>query len=125
MHIVSAHCVIETEKYPDEGIFLSYDDDEYFQGFSKKFRALTKDNMLQAYINDDNFRTSNVRDDDVGYKLYVFAIRYRKTFTSSQPIKVEFKIDGVVPNDSNGYALVLTKRILSTSSDGQRMFDLV
>ena len=48
----------------------------------------------------------------------------KKKFESSQPIKVEFNFDGVIPAGIYGYALVLTKRILSISSDGQRTFDL-
>ena len=51
-----------------------------------------------------------VRDDDVGYSLYVFDKRYQKSFTSSQPNKIDSNIDGVVPNDINGFALVLTNK---------------
>ena len=70
-------------------------------------------------------RSSNVRVDDVVYNLYVFGIRCQKNFTASQPIKVEFKFDGVVHNDVNGHALVLTNRLISISSDGQLHFDLI
>ena len=45
-------------------------------------------------------------------------------FEISQPLKVEFKFDAVVPAGIYGYALVLTNRLISISSDGQRMFDL-
>ena len=31
--VVSAQCVIGTEKYPDAGILLNYDDDDYSQGY--------------------------------------------------------------------------------------------
>ena len=126
--IVSAQCIIGTEKYPDAAILLNYDDDDYSQGYhqiKEAFRALTKDNILKPYLSDDNFRTSNATANDVGYNLYVFDIRYQKDFTNSQPIKVEFKFDGVVPNDINGYVLVLTNKLVSITSDGQRMFDLV
>ena len=126
--VVSAQCIIGTEKYPDACIFLNYDDDNYSQGYyqiKEAFRALTKDDILQPYISDDNFRTSNAAANDNGYNLYVFDIRYQKDFTNSQPIKVEFKFDGVVPNDINGYALVLTNKLISISSDGQRHFDLI
>ena len=126
--VVSAQCIIGTEKYPDAGVLLNYDDDDYSHGYhqiKEAFKALTKDNILQPYISDDNFRTSNVLANDVGYKLYVFDIRYQKNFTNSQPIKVEFKFDGVIPNDINGYALVLTNKLVSISSDGQRHFDLI
>ena len=126
--VVSSQCIIGTEKYPDAGILTNYEDDEYSQGYSQikeAFRASTKDDILQPYISDDDFGSSNVRVDDVGYNLYVFDIRYQKSYTASQPIKVEFKFDGVVPNDINGYALALTNKLVSISSDGQRHFDLI
>ena len=46
-----------------------YNDDDYSQGYGQikeAFRTLTKDDMLQSYKIDDNFRTSNVTADDVG-----------------------------------------------------------
>ena len=126
--VVSAHAIFGTQEYPDAGKLINYDDDEYSQAYSQfkeAFRALTKDGIRQPYISDDDFRSSNVRADDVGYNLYVFDIRYQQNFTDSQPLKVEFKFDGVVPNDINGYALVLTNKLVSISSDGQRHFDLI
>ena len=124
--VTSAQCIIGTEKYPDSGILLNNNDDEYSQGYGQikeAFKALTKDNLLQQYISDNDFRSSN-DGDNIGYKIYAFDIRYQKNFESSQPIKVEFKFDGVVPAGIYGYALVLTNKPISISSDGQRMFDL-
>ena len=126
--VVSAQCIIGTEKYPDAGIILNYEDDDYSQGYhqiKEVFKALTKDEILQPYISDDNFRTSNAAANDIGYNLYVFHIRYQKNFTNSQPIKVEIKFEGVVNNDINGYALVSTNKLVSAGSDGQRHFDLI
>ena len=126
--VVSAQCIIGTEKYPDAGILLNYDNDDYSQGYhqiKEAFRALTKDDILPPYISEADFRTSNVAANDIGYDLYVFDIRYQKNFTNPQPIKVAFKFDGVVPNDINGYVLVLTNKLISISSDGQRHFDLI
>ena len=126
--VVSEQGIIGTEKYPDAGILLNYDDDDYAQGCSQikeAFRAMTKNNILQPYISHDDFRSSNVRVDDVGYNLYVFDIRYQQIFTASQSIKVEFKFDGVVSNDIIGYALELTNKLVSTNSDGNRRFDLI
>ena len=65
-------------------------------------------------MSDHDFRI------DIGYNLYVLDIRHQENFTASQPIKVKFKFDGVVPNVINGYALVLTNKLLGISSDGQR-----
>ena len=126
--VVKAPCIIGTEKYHDAGISLNYDDDKYAQGYSQikeAFRALIKDDILQPYTSEEDFRSSDVRADDVGYNLYVFNIGYQKHFTASQPIEVEFKFDEVVPNDINGYALVLTNKLVSISIDGQRHFDLI
>ena len=61
----------------------------------------------------------------VGYNLYVFDIRHQQLLTASQPIKVEIIFDGVVPNDVNRYALVLTNKLVSVNSDGQKHFDLI
>ena len=70
--VVSAQAVIGTEKNPDAGKILNYDDNDYSQGYSQikeAFRALTEDNILQPYISDDGFRSSNVSVEDVGYNL--------------------------------------------------------
>ena len=126
--VVSAQCIIGTESYPDADILLNNDDDDYSQGYSQikeAFRALTKDDILQPYISDDDFRSSIIRADDVAYNIYVSDIRHLKNFTNSQPIKVYFKFDGIVPNDINGYALVLPNKLVSISSDGNRHFDLI
>ena len=124
--VTSAQCIIVTEKYPDSGILSNYNDDDYAQGYGQikeAFKALTKDDLLQPYISDDDFRSNN-DGDNIGYNIYAFDIRYQKNFESSQPIKVEFKFDGVIPAGIYGYALVLTNKLVSISSDGQRMFDL-
>ena len=125
--VTSAQCIIGTEKYPDSAILLNYDDDDYNQGYGQikeAFRALTKDDILQPYISDKDFKSSN-NNNDIGYNLYVFDIRYQKDFQNSQPIKVEFKFTGAVPAGIYGYALVLTNKRISISSDGQRHFDLI
>ena len=125
--VTSAQCIIGTEKYPDSGILLNYNDDDYSQGYGQikeAFKALTKDNILQPFISEHDFRSSN-DGNNISYNIYAFDIRYQKKFESSQPKKVEFKLDGVVPAGIYGYALVLTNRLVSISSDGQRMFDLI
>ena len=95
MPVVSTQCVIGTGKYPDAGLLLNFDDDDYAQGYhqiKEAFKALTKDDILQPYISEEDFRSSNAAANDVGYNLY---------------------------------ALVLTNKLVSISSDGQRHFDLI
>ena len=116
--VTSAQCIIGTEKNPDSGILLNYNDDDYSQGYGKikeAFKALTKADILQPYISEDVFRSSN-DDSDIGYNIYAFDIGYQKNFESSQPMKVELKFHGVIPAGIYGYALVLTNRLISISS---------
>ena len=123
----SAQCIISTEEYPDSAIFLNYDDDDYNQGYGlikEAFKALTNDDVLEPYISELDFRTSN-DGNNIGYNLYVFDIRYQKNFESAQPIKVEFEFSGNVDAGIYGYALVLTNRLVSITSDGKRHFDLI
>ena len=125
--VTSAQCIIGTEKYPDSATLLNYDDDDYSQGYAQvkeDFRALTKDNILQPYIGEDDFR-SDKNGNNIGYNIHVFDIRYQKNYQSGQSVKIEFKLDKVVPAGVYGYALVLTNRLVSISSDGGRMLDLV
>ena len=115
--VTSAQCFIGTEKYPDSAILLSYNDDDCSQGngqIKEAFKALTKDDILQPYKSDHNFRSSN-DDNNIGYNLYVFNIRYQKNFESAQPIKVEFKFSENIPAGIYGYALVLTNKLVSIS----------
>ena len=125
--VISAQVVIGTERYPDSGILLNYEDDDYSQGYGlikEAFRALTKDDILQPYISEDDFRSSN-EGNNIGYNIYAFDIRYQKNFENAQPVKIEFKFSENIAAGIYGYALVLTNRLVSITSDGQRMFDLV
>ena len=124
--VISAQVVIGTERYPDSGILLNYDDDDYSQGYvliKEAFKALTKDDILKPYISEDDFRSSN-EGKNIGYNIYAFDKRYQKIFEKAQPVKVEFKFSENIPVGIHGHALILTNRLASISSDGQRMFDL-
>ena len=125
--VISAQVVIGTERYPDSAILLNYDDDDYSQEYGQikeAFKALTKDDILLPYISEDDFRSSNEAN-NIGYNIYVFDIRYQKNFENAQPVKIEFKFSENIAAGIYGYALVLTNRLVSITSDGQRMFDLV
>ena len=105
---------------------MNYNDEDYSQGYGLKkeaFKALTKDNILEPFISDIDFRSSN-DGNYIGYNLYVFDIRCQKNLEGAQPIKVEFIFFGNVDAGIYGYALVLTNRLLSISGDGQQHFDI-
>ena len=120
--------LVERKKHPDAGILLNYDGDDFSHGYAltkETFKVPTRYDILQPYVQDTDFRSSNISADDVGYSLYVFDISYQQNFIASQLNKVEYKIDGLVPGNINGYALVLMNKLVSKSNDGQRHFDLI
>ena len=124
--VISAQVVIGTERYPDSAILLNYEDDDFSQGYGQikeAFTALAKDDILKPYISEDLFRSSN-EGNNIGYNIYPFDIRFQKNFENAQPVKKDIKFSENIPAGIYGYALVLTNRLASISSDGQRMFDL-
>ena len=113
--VIYAQVVIGTKRYPDSGILLNFDDDEYSQGYGQikeAFKALTKDDILQPYISEDVFRSSD-EGNNIGHNKYAFDIRYQKNFENAQPVKVEFKFSENIPAGIYGYALVLTNKLIS------------
>ena len=87
------------------------------------FRSLTKDNILQSYLSEDDFRSS-YEGNNIGYNIHAFDMRYQKKLENAQPVNVEVKFSENFPVGIYGYALALTNRLVSIRSDGQRMFDL-
>ena len=67
--VSNSQCFIGTKKYPDEGVLLNYDDDDYSQAhgqIEQAFRASIKGDILQPYLSDHDFRSSNLGADDFG-----------------------------------------------------------
>ena len=125
--VTSAQCIIGTGKYPDFGILINSNDDDYSQGYDqikKALRALTKDDVLLQFKSEHAFRSTN-NGDDIGYKLYVFDIRYQKSLESGQTIKIDFNFSNNILVGIYGYALVVTNKLVSIISYGQRHFDLI
>ena len=66
--ITSAQCIIGTKKSPDFAILITFDDDYYSQGsgqIEEAFRALTKDDILEPYITDNDLQSPN-NNNDIG-----------------------------------------------------------
>ena len=119
--ISNAVCKIGSEKYPDDGIECDYDRDKYDQAYSEieNFYHLNSEtNLLNPFIDLHKFRTN--------YPLFVFDLSKQKDQIASQPIRLEFKFNAAIDvADYIAYALVLTPKLISISSDGQRHFDLI
>ena len=119
--ISNAVCKIGSEKYPDDGIECDYDRDKYDQAYSEieNFYHLNSEtNLLNPFIDLHKFRTN--------YPLFLFDLSKQKDQIASQPMRLEFKFNAAIDvADYIAYALVLTPKLISISSDGQRHFDLI
>ena len=119
--ISNAVCKIGSEKYPDDGIECDYDREKYDQAYCEieNFYLLKSEtNLLNPFIDLHKFRTN--------YNFYVFDLSKQKYNIASQHIRLEFKFSAAIDvADYIAYALVLTPKLISISSDGQRHFDLL
>ena len=114
-------CKIGSEKYPDDGIECDYDRDKYVQTYSEIenfYQLKSQTNLLNPFFDIHKFRTN--------CNFYVFDLSKQKDNIASQPIRLEFKFNAAIDvADYIAYALVLTPKLISISSDGQRHFDLL
>ena len=85
--VVNAQCINGNENIPDVAINCNYAIDKYSEAYGKIvpcFRHLGKDNILQPYIRQKDFITSNnYVDGNPGYALYVFEFHHHQDFSSA------------------------------------------
>ena len=119
--ISNAVCKIGSEKYPDDGIECDYDRDKYDQAYSEIenfYHLHSETSLLNPFIDLNKFRTN--------YNFCVFDLSKQKDDIASQPIRLEFKFNAAIDvANFVAYALVLTPKLISISSDGQMHFDLI
>ena len=78
----------------------------------------TETTVLKPIIDLSSFRDS--------FNFYIFDLSKQKEKISAQPIILHFKFDAdVVAQNCTAFTLVLSNRVVSVSSDGQRHFDLI
>ena len=127
---MNTQCIIGSEKFTDAGRACNYAIDKKSQAYGEIvscFRHLAKDNILQPFITQKDFITIYYPDANPGYNLYAFDIHHHQDYSSAQLNKVRFDFRPAIPVSTIliGYALLLTNKLVSVSSDGQRQFDLV
>ena len=83
--VTSDQCNIGTKRYPDSRFFLKYNNDDSSQAFvqiKESFKVSTKNDILQPYMSDNDFISSNI-DNEIGYNLQKFDIRYQINLKSA------------------------------------------
>ena len=82
--------------------------------FNKDYNGLPQN--IKPYINHRTFKSK--------YRIYVFDTRYQSDHIGPQPMQLNFKFSAPVA-DVICHALVLTRKIISVNSDGNKMVDIV
>ena len=71
---------------------------------------------IKPYINHRKFKSS--------YRIYAFDTRYQRYHIGPQPIQLIFKFSAAVA-DVICHTLVLTRKLISANSDGNKMVDII
>ena len=109
------------EYYPIDGIDCDYDRKNYREPYLETetfYRQHSQTNLLNPVIDLNEFRTS--------FNFFVYKLSKRKGHIARQHIRIKFKfIAAIDVFDYIAYALVLTPKLTSVSSDGRRHFDFI
>ena len=120
MNVTECYFKIGSEFYPGERMNINYGTNNYYDAF-KQIVSLNKDynglpHNIKPYINHRTFKSN--------YRIYVFDTRYQRDHIGPQPLQLNFKFSAAVA-DVICQALVLTRKVISVNSDGNKMVDII
>ena len=120
MNVTECYCKIGSEFYPEDRMNIKYGTNNYNEAF-KEIVSFNKDfnglpHNIKPYINHRTFKSN--------YRIYVFDTRYQTDHIGLQPIQLIFKFSVAVANVIC-HALVLTRKVISANSDGNKMVDII
>ena len=116
MKVTECYCKIGSEFYPEDRMNINYGANNYNEAF-KEIVSFNKDynglpHNIKPYINHRLFKSI--------YRIRAFDTRYQSDHIEPQPIQINFKLSAAVA-DVICHALVLTRKVISVSSDGNQM----
>ena len=118
--VTEFYCKIGSEFYPEDRMNNKYGTNNYNKafkeivGFNKDYNGLPHN--IRPYINHRTFKSN--------YRIYVFDTRYQSDPIGPQSIQLNYKFSAAVA-DVICPALVLTRKVISVNSDGNKMVDIV
>ena len=120
MNVTECYCKIGSEFYPEDRMNINYGTNNYHEAF-KEIVSFNKDynglpHNIKPYITHRTFKSN--------YRIYVFDTRYQRDHIGLQPIQLNFKFSAAVA-DVICHALVLTRKVISVNSDGNKMVDII
>ena len=120
VNVTECYCKIGSEFYPEDRMNINYGANNYNEAF-KEIVSFNKDynelpHNIKQYINHRTFKSN--------YRIYVLDTRYQSDHIGPQPIQLNFTLSAAVA-DVICHALVLTRKVISVNSDGNKMIDIV
>ena len=120
MIVTECYCKIGSEFYPEDRMNFNYCTNNYNEAF-KEIVSFNKDynglpHNIKPYINHRTFK--------IYYRIYAFDTKYQSDYIGPKPIQLNFKYSAPVA-DVICHALVLTRKVISVNSDGNKMVDIV
>ena len=121
MNVTESYCkIVGSEFYPEDRMSINYGTNNYNEAF-KEIVSFNKDynglpHNIKPYKNHRTFKSS--------YRIYVFDTRYQSDHIGPQSIQLKFKFSAAVA-DVICHALVLTRKVISVNSDGNKMVDII
>ena len=116
MNFTEFFCKIGSEFYPEDRMNINYGANNYNEAFKeivsfhKYYNGLPHN--IKPFINHRTFKSS--------YRIFVFDTRYQSDHIGPQPIKFSAAVADVIC-----HALVLTRKVISVNSDGNKMVDII
>ena len=92
------------------------------------FGHLRRVDFLQPNKTQEDFMTivfnaAGDNNDDKASRFFAFDIGFQKLYSSAQPINVNSKFKDKVPAGTNGYAIIVTIKLLSIGGDCRKDCD--
>ena len=120
MNVTECYCKIGSEFHPEDRLNINYGANNYNEAFKEIF-SINKDynglpHIIKPYTNRRTFKSS--------YRIYVFDTRNQSDHIGPQPIQLIFKFSAAVA-DVICHALVLTRKVISVNSDGNKMVYII
>ena len=120
MNVTECYCKIGSEFYLEDRMNNNYGTNNYNEAF-KEIVSFDKDysglpHNIKLHISHRTFK--------INYRIYVFDTRYQSDHIGSQPIQLNLKFNAAVA-DVICHALVLTRKVFSVNSDGNKMVDII
>ena len=120
MNVAECYCKIGSGFYPEDRMNINSGTNNYNEAF-KEIVSFNKDynglpHNIKPYINHRTFKSN--------YRIYVFDTRHQRDQIGPQPIQLKFIFSAAVA-DVICHALVLTRKVISVNSDGNKMVDII